>query len=390
MSLLRGTSVPQTALYEPLTFQRGLPMKNRFMLAPMTNQQSGEDGVLSSDELHWLRMRAQGGFAHIVTCACHVEERGKGFPGELGIFSDRHVLGLRYVADVLRANNCRSSVQLYHGGLRAIAADRISPSGHEASGARAMTRTDIEELIEAFVAAAVRAETAGFDGVELHAAHGYLISQFLSAQFNQRCDEFGDSAQGRSRLLFRIIDGIRAAVGSEFQLGVRLSPERFGQDLVEIRAVVQRLIEECTVDFIDLSLWDAFKQPEDPRYAGRSLLSYFTEIDRGPVRLGVAGKIIEPSSANACIAAGVDFVTLGKVAVLHHDYPKRLQVDDAFQPDWLPVRTERLRREGLGERFIAYLATWTNFVCDYPVANDAPRFDIGEYLTTGTSGKKVQ
>jgi 2,4-dienoyl-CoA reductase-like NADH-dependent reductase (Old Yellow Enzyme family) len=311
-------------------------MKNRFMLAPMTNQQSGEDGTLSDAELHWLELRARGGFGYIVTCASHVLEGGKGFPGELGIFGEQHVPGLAAIAAALHSFDCRCSVQLYHGGMRSITSDRVSPSGDTKTGSRALSLDEIEAHIEAFAAAAVRAEQAGFDGVELHAAHGYLIAQFLSPIYNKRTDEFGGSPEKRSRFLFRIIDAIRARVGPQFQVGVRLSPERFGQDLGQIVAVVNRLFIEGKVDFVDMSLWDVFKQPEDKRYGSAPLMSHFTSLDRRATRLGFAGRIISPQSAARCLAEGADFVSLGKVAVIHHNYPQLLAANPEFVPDWLP------------------------------------------------------
>jgi 2,4-dienoyl-CoA reductase-like NADH-dependent reductase (Old Yellow Enzyme family) len=380
-------SLQADALFEPLTFRRGAPMRNRFMLAPMTNQQSAEDGTLSDDELHWLSVRARGGFSYIVTCASHVNESGKGFPGALGCFSDQHIPGLRRIASSMRSAGALSGLQLYHGGLRSISSDRVGPSEDSATSARSMSEEEIEVVIDDFVVAALRAQTAGFDGAQLHAAHGYLISQFLSPTFNRRSDDWGGTPSGRSRFLFEIVRRIRKAAKSDFQLGVRISPERFGQDLGEVIEVVTQLLESGDIDYVDLSLWDIEKEPEDHRYAGRTLLSYFSTLPRHGTRLGVAGKIIQPKQALAALEAGVDFVSLGKVAVIHHDYPARLKANHSFTPDWLPISRDRLRQEGLGPKFIEYLSTWTNFVSDASPPTDAPRFDIGEYLAKGSSGK---
>jgi 2,4-dienoyl-CoA reductase-like NADH-dependent reductase (Old Yellow Enzyme family) len=267
--------------------------------------------------------------------------------------------------------------------MRATTSELVSPSGDMENGSRAMTQRDIEEAIEDFVSAAERAAAAGFDGAALHAAHGYLVSQFLSPEFNCRSDRYGGSLENRSRFLFDIVDGIRARCGDSFHLGVRLSPERFGQELQDIVEIARRLLDEGQIDYLDMSLWDVHKEPEDERYRGRSLMSYFAELDRGDVRLGVAGKIIEPVDAVYCLQNGADYVALGKVAVLHHDYPHRLQENPKFSPRWLPATPEYLREQGLGEAFIAYLATWTDFVDDYPVPDDAIPFDIDEYLKTG-------
>jgi 2,4-dienoyl-CoA reductase-like NADH-dependent reductase (Old Yellow Enzyme family) len=167
-----------------------------------------------------------------------------------------------------------------------------------------------------------------------------------------------------------------------------LSPERFGQDLGDVLQVAQRMLSEAQIDYLDMSLWDVFKEPEDERYRGRSLLSYFTELERGKVRLGVAGKLIQPADIVRCFNNGVDFVILGKVAILHKDYPSRMETEREFMANWLPVTADYLRDQGLGEKFIAYLSTWTNFISDQPPPKDAPRFDIEEYLKKGTSGKK--
>jgi 2,4-dienoyl-CoA reductase-like NADH-dependent reductase (Old Yellow Enzyme family) len=353
----------------------------------MTNQQSADDGTLSDDELHWLSVRAKGCFAYVMTCASHVNECGKGFPGALGCFSDRHIPGLRLIASSMRSAGALSGLQLYHGGLRSISSDRVSPSEDPATSARMMSEEEIVSVIDDFTVAALRAQNAGFDGVQLHAAHGYLISQFLSPTFNRRADDWGGTPSARSRFLFEIVRRIRKAAKPDFQLGVRISPERFGQELGEVIDVVTRLMESDDVDYVDLSLWDIEKEPEDHRYAGRTLLSYFSTLPRRETRLGVAGKIIQPSQALAALEAGIDFVSLGKVAVIHHDYPARLKANHSFTPDWLPVSRDRLHQEGLGPKFIDYLSTWTNFVSDASPPTDAPRFDIGEYLAKGSSGK---
>ena len=179
-------------MFDSLAFARGPAMKNRFMLAPLTNCQSHADGSLSDDEFNWLRMRAVGGFGHTMTCAAHVMKSGQGFPGQLGIFDDALLPGLTRLANAIREAGSVSSVQLYHGGMRSPA-DIIGhqpwcPSDNAEFKARAMTVSEIEQSIEAFIKGAERAEKAGFDGVELHGAHGYLLCQFLSGETNQRTD----------------------------------------------------------------------------------------------------------------------------------------------------------------------------------------------------------
>lgn len=353
-------------LFESLSFARGPALKNRFALAPLTNLQSHPDGTLSDDEFNWLTMRAAGGFALTMTCAAHVQRVGQGFAGQLGIFSDDHIPGLTRLASAVKSHGSLAIAQLHHGGARSpqalIGCAPVAPSADAESGARALDTAEVEQLAEDFIRAAERAERAGFDGVELHGAHGYMLCQFLSAATNQRHDPYGGSLENRSRILREIITGIRQRCRKDFNLGVRLSPERFGMQLPDAQQIAQQLMHEAQIDYLDMSLWDAFKEPMDEQYQGRSLLSYFTGLERGDVRLGVAGKIRTPQDAQHCLDAGVDFVLLGRAAILHHDFPLQSARNPTFTPTPLPVSASYLRNEGLGDAFVTYMGTWKGFV----------------------------
>src|ERR1700689_4833900 len=197
-----------STLFEPLTFTRGPAWRNRFMLAPLTNSQSHPDGRLSDEEFNWLTYRATGGFGLVMTCAAHVQRGGQGFPGQLGVFSDDHLPGLTRLAAKIRAEGAVSSVQLHHAGIKSPAAligeAPRGPSDNVESGARALSAAEVETLIEDFIAAAVRAEKAGFDGVELHGAHGYILCAFLSPETNLRTDRYGGSLDKPARTVWGI------------------------------------------------------------------------------------------------------------------------------------------------------------------------------------------
>lgn len=336
------------------------------MLAPMTNQQSHEDGSLSDDEFNWLVKRAAGGFGMVMTCASHVQKVGKGFPGQLGIFSDELKPGHKKLTAAIKAKGSLAVIQLHHAGMRSpkeiIGEAPVCPSAIEKYGARALMHDEITQLKNDFIAAAIRAKTCGYDGVEIHGAHGYIIAQFLSSEINKRTDEYGGSLANRSRLLFELVDGIREAYGSGFLLGVRLSPERFGLDLAEIKTVTQQLIDGGKVDFLDISLWDSFKQPEEEKYQSKSLLQHFTDLDFKDVKLTVAGKIRNGAEVNQVLNQGVDFVAIGRSAILHHDFPNRVIADPNFEPVANPVSHAYLKNEGLGEAFITYMHRWPGFV----------------------------
>ena len=353
-------------LFQPLTFNCGTILKNRFMLAPLTNTQSHTDGKLSDDEYRWLIMRAQGGFGLTMTCAAHVQAIGQGFPGQLGIFSDDHLEGLSKLASGIKSENSLAVVQLHHAGMRSpadlIGQAPVCPSDHTDTNSVGLSSEGVKELIEDFICGAERAEKAGFDGVEIHGAHGYILAQFLSGTINQRQDEFGGCIENRMRPITAIIDGIRARCRPDFLLGLRLSPERFDVHLPDIVEVAKNVLSAGKIDFLDMSLWDSFKEPEDQAFKGRTLLSYFTELKRGNVALGIAGKLRNPEEVNQAMAADIDFVMLGRAAILHHDFPRKMKTDPNFTPIKNPVSADHLRKEGLGEAFITYMSGWKGFV----------------------------
>jgi 2,4-dienoyl-CoA reductase-like NADH-dependent reductase (Old Yellow Enzyme family) len=354
------------SLFDPLSFKSGAAMANRFMLAPLTNLQSHSDGTLSDDEYRWLTLRAEGGFGATMTCASHVQAQGLGFPGQLGCFGDEHLPGLTRLAQGIRAQGSLALLQLHHAGMRSpadmIGTDPQCPSDNADTGARGLSHAEVLQLRDDFVAAAVRAERAGFDGVELHGAHGYMIAQFLSPTINRRDDEYGGSLENRSRLLLEIIEGVRARCRPDFALGVRLSPERFDIVLAEMRELAQQLFRDGRIDFLDMSLWDSFKEPQESEFKGRTLLSCFTELDRGDVLLGTAGKIRTPQDAQQCIDAGADFFLLGRAAILHYDFPKQVAANGDFEPVEPPVTADYLRKQGLGDAFVEYMSSWKGFV----------------------------
>ena len=351
-----------SSLLSPLTFARGPSLKNRFMLAPLTNTQSFEDGKLSDEEFRWLTMRAEGGFGLTMTCASHVQDIGKGFPGQLGVYSDDHLEGLKRLSSEIKANGSVSICQLHHAGMRSpeelIKQRPVCPSDNEKFGARGLSIDEVEILRDDFIRAAIRSEEAGFDGVELHGAHGYILAQFLSAEINRRDDQYGQTLSNRSRLLYEIIDGIREKCHKDFIVGVRLSPERFGLKLGEITLLAEELMTSNKIDFLDMSLWDVFKEPEEEEFKGKKLISYFTELKRGNTRLGVAGGIKTPQDAEKTLAEGVDWIMLGRAAMLNHNFPKLYEANSSFLPTEIPVTEDYLKNEGLSEKFIQYIEKW--------------------------------
>ena len=349
-----------------ITFKCGKAMTNKFMLAPLTNSQSNEDGSLSEEEFNWLTLRAKGGFGLVMTCASHVQRVGQGFPRQLGIFSDELSDGHKKLSKEIKKHGSLAVIQLHHAGMRSpedlIGQKPVCPSENEKFGARSLTLSEVEDLKSDFVNAAIRAKKWGYDGVEIHGAHGYILSQFLSSEINTRTDDYGGTLENRLRLIRDIIFAVRKECGNDFLLGIRLSPERFGMDLMEVKKACQILIEDQQIDFLDISLWDSFKLPANEKYHSKSLLDHFLELERNEVKLTVAGNIRNGKDVLNILKKGVDFVTIGRAAILHHDFPQKVIKNNDFKTIETPVSVQYLKNEGLSGNFIDYMRKWQGFV----------------------------
>jgi len=355
----------------PFTLRSGHTLPNRLVVAAMTNQQSNDDGTLHERELRWLEARARGGFGCVTTCAAHVSPEGQGWPGELGVFDDSHTPGLTTLASALRKHSAHGWVQLFHGGVRAPetligeqpwSATAFSPSPDKLAPPRAATTDDIARTIEAFAASAKRCEQAGFEGVELHGAHGYLICQFLGAKSNSRTDEWGGSFEHRLRFPLAIYDAVRAATSDDFTVGIRLSPEvsTLGVHIPESLKTA-RIFADRGADFVHISLWDAFKAHDD--YPSQPLTSLFREAVPSDCALISTGGVWTREQAIQLMDEGADLVGLGRAAIGNPDWPIQSQ-KDVFEPLRPPYRPAQLRERALSDRFVDYMRRWPNFVQD--------------------------
>lgn len=356
-----------TNLADPLALRRGPALPNRLALAPLTNTQSHPDGTLSDDEIAWLTARARGGFGLVVTAAAYVQRSGLAWAGQLGVASDAHLPGMARLADGLRAAGAVSAVQLHHGGTRADAAASgepvVAPWTDSRTGARALTTGEVERAIEEFAEAAARCERAGFDGVQIHGAHGYLLGQFLDVARNDRTDRYGGDAAGRSRAIREAVAAVRAATGPDFQVGLRLSPERFGVDRAEVVTLARDLLASGDLDHLDLSLWQIGKAPEDDPDRGRPLVEDYLDLPRHGTALAVTGGVRDAADARAALDRGADLVCVGRAAVADHAFASRVLADPAYAGPAFPVTRDHLRDECVGEAFVDYFTKgWPDLV----------------------------
>lgn len=353
-----------TTTTDPLTLRTGLTIPDRVGMAPLTNTQSHSDGTLSDDEFKWLVRRARGGFRWISTCAAYVSDEGKAWDGQLGVATDAHLPGLTRLATALREAGAVSVVQLHHGGKKAEQAPRkLSTIDDDSDGTRGATQADIERVIADFVAAAERAERAGFDGVEIHGANGYLITQFLAPLDNPRTDAYGGDLAGRARFAREVTRAVRAAVSPSFVVGIRLSPvdswSQRGLVLSDTLQVVQWLAQDG-LDFVHLSMGDASgTDPAAPD--GPPIVRQVRDVLPSDVALLSVGGVWSREDAQRALDAGADMAILGRAVIGNPDWAERSK-DPSWQAARPPWTEQHLRDADVGEALIRYIKPFSGLV----------------------------
>lgn len=353
-------------LTSPFRFQSRHVQKNRSVLAPMTNCQSHQDGTLSDAELHWLELRAKGGFGMIISAASHVQPTGRAWMGQLGCFADAHVEGLKKLAAIGKKNNSLTILQLFHGGVRSprnvTGVQPTAPSevkldfpGFEVP--RALSPAEIEGIVENFVAAAKRALQAGLSGIEVHGANGYLFTQFLSQVTNKRTDQWGGPLENRARFLLDTVKAIKNAVPPDFIVGVRLLPEdtppQKGFDVDETTKVIEWLVG-LRVDYVHISAQDvaatSWKQPESKE----THLHRFRRVMPSTIALMACGGVKEAKEAELALSEGADLVAVGKTAISTPDWAAKV-VEPGFKPKPFPLTEDEARAVGIAPPFMTML-----------------------------------
>jgi len=360
-------------LQSPVKFHCGVEFKNRMVLAPMTNGQSHPDGRISDAEVRWLAMRAEGGFGALVSAASHVQKDALSFAGQLGCFSDDQVAGLAAAERTCKAAGAPIVLQIYHGGLRVPRAltgvQPTAPSsvqldfpGFETP--RELTDAEIESIAANFVAAAMRAKSAGMVGVEIHGANGYLFTQFLSSITNKRKDRWGGNLEGRARLIVETARHIRAAAGPSFLIGARLLPEdapnQRGFDVEEM-LTASNWLADAGIDYLHLSSGNVRAKPWLEPDKGVSTIRRFRDGLPKRVKLIACGGIKSLDDATYAIAQGADLIALGKAAILEPAWPRDALAPGHTPASW-PVTEARLAELGVSGAFVTYLRKFNKLV----------------------------
>lgn len=315
-------------LYSPITI-KGNKIKNRVVMPPMVCfNWSDRSGILSDDHLKHYEERARGGTGLIILEAHAVEKNGRLDSTQCGIWSDIHIDRIKEVADRCHEHGAKTLVQIVHGGFktdREINQNPVAPSDYEKDGkkARAMTSKEIEELKQNFIEAAVRAYKAGLDGVELHGAHGFLLNQFLSLEYNQRTDQYGGNLEGRLKVATDIIAGIKLELDDDnFIIGYRLGGNT--PDLTTGKEAA-RILVDAGIDLLHVSAGIGEK-PEPPADFPENWIVYCgTEIKNViDIPTIVVNGIRKPEQAEYLIDNKLtDMVAIGRGLLVDPDWASK-------------------------------------------------------------------
>ena len=361
-------------IHESLRFKpSGIVTPNRTVLAAMTNKQSHDDGRLSNNELQWLKRRAEGGFGIVTTAAAHVSKNGQSWKGELGVFDDIHIDGLSRLARDIHKEKSLLIAQLFHGGLQAdenltgsrpISASRTKSRLSKSGFSKQASEKEIIRVISDFKDAAHRCHEAGFDGVEIHGAHGYLITQFLGIKTNLRSDSWGGSLNNRSRLLIEILRTIRDEFPENFIVGVRISPEIKTMGIrLDDSIELAKKISDMEIDFIHISCWDVFKRSIEYPNINKTLTEWFTESCENLPTVISTGGVWSKENADDLLKQGADLVGVGRVGIGYPEWAKEV-MKEKYDPKKPPFTSKQLKEAHLSDVFINYMRKWDGFVAD--------------------------
>lgn len=331
-----------TSLFDPISL-RGLTLPNRIVLPPMCQYQA-QDGIVGPWHLQHYGARAAGGFGLIIAEATAIVPEGRISPRDAGLWNDEQVEAWTKVTELVHGLGGKIGVQLGHAGRKASTApwlpgyedgtlspaeggwETVAPSAVAFPGLatpRELSREEVQAIPGQFAAAARRAIAAGFDAIEIHGAHGYLIHQFLSPLSNQRTDEYGGSFENRTRLAREVATAIRAAIPATTPLIIRIS----GTDWLEGGWTVEESTELAAalrgqVDFVDVSSGGLV--PAEIKVGPGYQMELATAVRESGIPVSAVGILDDPTFANSVLEDGLaDLVEIGRAALANPNWPLR-------------------------------------------------------------------
>ncbi|MFW6103188.1 MAG: FAD-dependent oxidoreductase, partial [Chloroflexota bacterium] len=317
-----------------------LALKNRLVFAPITTRYAESRGYVTERLKAHYEVRAQGGVGLIIVEATYVEPVGQAFADQLSICDDSYVTGLRELVRVIKRHGCVAAIQLHHGGrmakseftgMQPVAPSAIAAPGYELP--REMTTEEIGQTVQAFARAAARAKAAGFDAVEIHGAHSYLVDQFISGASNRRTDEYGVGIANRSRFMVEVIEAAITATGSGFPVWVRINGREYGVEggtTLEEAIEVSKYAEKAGAAAVHVSAYG-------PATPTNLTTATFQSAVIGPLAAAIKPEVnvpviavgrITPQAGEALLEQGsADLIALGKALLADPEIPNKLARD---------------------------------------------------------------
>lgn len=330
----------------PYLFQIGkigpLILKNRVIMAPIDTNLADANGNPTEALIKFYEKRAQGGVALIIVENSQVDyPRGNNTLRQLSIHDDKTVMELKKISDVIHQGGALAAIQIHHAGRETTldmtrgmipVAPSPIPCGHLKTPVRELTIAEIEELIEKFILAAERARNAGFDMVEIHGAHGYLVGEFMSPHTNKRSDDYGGDFIRRMKFPVSILRGIKERLGKEYPISFRFSASEFIPGGIELQESlnIARLLEKEGADAIHVScgIYESLPKLLEPMSYPQGWRVYLSEAIKNVVNIPIitVGVIREPEFANNLIKTGkADFVAIGRGFLSDPDWVRKAE-----------------------------------------------------------------
>lgn len=325
-------------LFEPMDIGK-LRIKNRLVMPPMHSGSATKEHLFSEQSFNYFAARAEGGFGLIITEYLCVSEEGLASATQPGIYDDSFIPNLRELTKRIHDNDALCFAQLHHAGIQsdtdvtkqiAVGATTI-PAENKLQPVHELTTDEVWDLIEKFGNAAVRTKKAGFDGVEIHGAHGYLIAQFLSKSTNKRIDEFGSTNTARAKFACEIIKKVKEKCGNDYPVTIRISGSEDidnGNTIIDSISHV-RLFEDAGADAIHVSVGTIVSGTIiTPNYVQPGFNSEDSAKIKATVNIPVicVGRINDPAIAESIITSGAaDFVALGRQSIADPHFPNKVK-----------------------------------------------------------------
>lgn len=316
-----------------------LTLRNRTVMAPMVCfKYKKEDGSVTDENVEHYKARARGGIGMVIVEAACVNVNGRLNRRQLGIWSDSQIEGLKKISDVCHEAGSRVLIQIHHAGFKTpanVTGDRVSASDYKDSqfSSRALTIDEIKDIQQDFINGAKRARQAGYDGIELHGAHGYLISQFFSPVSNKREDRYGGSIENRARFTSEIVEEIRKELGKDFVICVRMGGN---EPTVQESAEMAQVLERAGADVLHIS-WGI---SEEKGYKPVKKQNYKNNVHSAiEIRKAVHIPVIAVNGINSYEMAAelidndlVDFIAVGRGLLIDADWANKLEKGEAVKP----------------------------------------------------------